>query len=402
MPFVKAQPNEYLVVGRGGKITSYGQAASAFIWPRSTHVLIPSTQQEAPFEMTQESKDCIPLRFKGIVIYHIADAEHAARQFNFARKGGIEEINTLIKHICLGELRATVARLSMEECIEQRKTTLTNTVASALREAIQGTGERPGWGIIVDVVQVAQVFIVDQEVRRQLEAEVRNSIKMKSDLSDLQVRENVQRAEAAAKRRLQQEQLEADREKSAIDHEKLSLRKAYEQAEIEVRNSVKLKNDLSDLEMRENVQRAEAAAQRRLQQEQLEAEREKTAIEHQKLALRNAYEQAEIEANHPLEQLRVEKEVQRLHKQLEKRVLDNRFEELKVQATMLAEQARHQLRKEILPLEQIPALAEAVRGMFQGMNLSVIGQDMPLLTSLMPLVDLVTQKLREGVQPPAK
>src|SRR5436190_1427872 len=41
MPYVKAQPNEYLVVGRGGKITSYGQAASAFIWPGSSHVLIP-------------------------------------------------------------------------------------------------------------------------------------------------------------------------------------------------------------------------------------------------------------------------------------------------------------------------------------------------------------------------
>lgn len=62
MPFVKAQPNEYLVVGRDGKIRSHGQAATAFIWPGSSYVLIPSTQQESRFEMTQESKDCIKLR----------------------------------------------------------------------------------------------------------------------------------------------------------------------------------------------------------------------------------------------------------------------------------------------------------------------------------------------------
>jgi regulator of protease activity HflC (stomatin/prohibitin superfamily) len=340
MPFIKAQPNEYLVVGRGGKISSYGQAASAYIWPGSTFVLIPSTQQEAAFEMTQESKDCVPLRFKGIVIYHIADAELAARQFNFAQGHGVQEINTLINHICLGVLRATVAHRTMDECIEQRKTTLTNAVASALREAIQGSEQRPGWGIALDVVQVAQVFIVDQELRRQLEAEVRNNIKMKSDLSDLQTRENVQRAEAASKRRLQQEQLEADREKTAIDHEKLHLRKVYEQAE--------------------------------------------------------------IEANHPIEQLRIEKEMERLRQLLEKRKLENQLEQLKVQATMLPEQARHELRKELLPLEQVPAMAKAMSGMFKGMHLSVIGQEMPMLTSLLPLLEIMTQKLREGMQPAAK
>src|SRR5436190_22861779 len=108
MPFVKAQPNEYLVIGRGGKIASRGQAASAFIWPGSSYVLIRSTQQESAFEMTQESKDCIPLRFKGIAIYHIAGAELAARQFNFTSKRCIDEINTLVNEICLGDLRATV------------------------------------------------------------------------------------------------------------------------------------------------------------------------------------------------------------------------------------------------------------------------------------------------------
>jgi hypothetical protein len=339
MPFVKAQANEYLVVGRRGKIASLGQAASAYVWPGSTQVLIPSTQQEAAFEMTQESKDCIPLRFKGIVIYHVADAELAARHFNFAGRSGVEEINKLINHICLGELRATVAHLTMNECIEQRKTTLTDAIASALCDALQGSAERPGWGIAVDVVQVAQVFIVDQELRRQLEAEVRNAIKVKSDLSELQ--------------------------------------------------------------MRENVQRAEGGMQRRLQQEHLDTERERTMIAHEKLRLQKGYEQAEIEANHPLAQLRVEKDIERLQLEVQKRAIENRLEELKVEAAMLQEKARHALKKELLPLEQAPKVAEALGVMFRGMHLSVIGQEMPLVASMALLLELMTQKLREGLQTPA-
>jgi regulator of protease activity HflC (stomatin/prohibitin superfamily) len=146
MRFVKANPNEYLIVARRGWIVNRGQAGSAFLWPGSTHVLIPSTQQEATFEMTQESKDSIPLRFKGIVVYRVADPEAAARQFDFSNADGHAQIKTLISHVCLGELRAVVSHMTMEECIQQRTTTLTDTVASALEQVIQGRQPGQGWG----------------------------------------------------------------------------------------------------------------------------------------------------------------------------------------------------------------------------------------------------------------
>jgi hypothetical protein len=69
MPFITANPNEYLIVGHQGQIVNRGVAARAFLWPGTPYVLLSSTQQEAPFEMTQESRDGIPLRFKGIVVY---------------------------------------------------------------------------------------------------------------------------------------------------------------------------------------------------------------------------------------------------------------------------------------------------------------------------------------------
>ena len=183
MPFVKAKPNQYLVAGHNGVVKNYGTAVSTFLWPNTTFVLIPSTQQEAVFEMTQESTDGIPLRFKGMVLYRISAPEIVASRFDFSDNRGQEEIKAMISHVCLGELRAVVSHMTMKECIEERKTTLTDTVRNALQQVISGKDGERGWGIDLEVVQVAQVFIVDNELRKQLEAEVRNQIKSTSELS---------------------------------------------------------------------------------------------------------------------------------------------------------------------------------------------------------------------------
>ena len=99
MEFVKAKPNEYLVIARSGKIENLGVARSTFIWPGQSHIMVPSTQIEAHFAMTQESKDGIPLRFKGIAVYHIEHPEIAAQRFDFSEDNGPQEINHLISNV---------------------------------------------------------------------------------------------------------------------------------------------------------------------------------------------------------------------------------------------------------------------------------------------------------------
>ena len=140
MPVVKAAPNEYLLIGRNGAIENKGSAVQVFLWPGTIHVLVPSTKQEAAFEFTQETRDGIPLRFKGIVIYRITDPVAAARLFRFDGKTGAAEISNLLTHICLGELRHAVSHMTMAECIEQRKTTLTAVVEAAMQQTIHDSG----------------------------------------------------------------------------------------------------------------------------------------------------------------------------------------------------------------------------------------------------------------------
>lgn len=188
---LEANPNEYLVIGREGKVINYGTGIRVFLWPGSTFVLISSTKQEATFEMTQETQDGIPLHFKGIVIYRITQPERIAMNFNFNNGEGVDEINLLIRNICLGELRAVVSGMTMKECIEQRKTVLTSTVDAALRQVVRANDATTAtqWGIELEMVQVAQVYILDNDLRKQLEAEVRNHIRAQSDQSGIRTAE---------------------------------------------------------------------------------------------------------------------------------------------------------------------------------------------------------------------
>ena len=331
MPFITANPNEYLVVGRRGHIINLGVAARTFLWPGTPYVLLSSAQQEASFVMTQESRDGIPLRFKGIVVYRVVQPELTAQLFNFADEHGHEAIQALLSHMCLGELRALVAQMTMSECIEPRKTTLTDVIAAALQQVVQGQGERPGWGITIDLVQVAQVFIVDQELRRQLEAEVRNQIKGQSDLSELR--------------------------------------------------------------MQEEFTRAQAASDRRLQQEELETERERVAIVRAKRQLQNEMEREEIEAKTPLRLLQIATQQEIAQVEVALAQLRNTLRALEVEGEMLLAQAQQKLRKDILPLEQVPLIAEAASKVWQGANLSIYGETAPVVATLGPLIEILTQAL---------
>ncbi len=409
--FIKAKPNQFLVIGRKGKVVNRGAAASAFLWPGTSWVLISSTQQEATFEMTQETRDGIPLRFKGIAIYRVVRPEAAARLFDFSDGGGHHEIRTMIGHVCLGELRAVAAHMTMNECIEQRKTTLTDTVAAALQETIRGGGEGGDWGIEIDVVQVAQVFIVDADLRRQLEAEVRAQIKSDSEIAELKVAAELDQARAEAEKRKLAEVLETDKERNRVEKERLALRTAMErerlQAEAEVqrqRTQQENTDRLERIELDAEASRKHRAYQSKIDSEQLQAEHERQRLEaefeaerirqdHQRRCEVQELEQERIEAEAPVRLLELSKRMEMLKEELEVRRLEVQVRELEVACDMLRERAQAELRKELLPLEQVPAVAQAVGQMFQGANLSIYGENSPMLTAFTPALSMISEAL---------
>lgn len=317
MPVVKAGPNEYLLVGRRGRLENRGPAVQAFLMPGTVWVLVPGGKQEAAFEFTQETKDGIPLRFKGIVIFRITDPVAAAGLFDFSRGGAIERISTLLTHVCLGELRHAVSHMTMVECIEQRKTTLSGVAEAALQATIHGgAGATGDWGITVEVAQLAQVFIVDTQLRQQLEAEVRNEIRLKSEQSNVRTDEERRLAEMASEGRVAEQKLASDRE---------SLRRG------------------------EELELAQLARERRMEAERVETERQALGLEQERFRAEMEAEQDRVNTEAPVRLLRNAREAEVLRDELEMRKLQNEVKRLDVEHELLLDRAQQELRREILP-----------------------------------------------------
>lgn len=328
MSFVRAMPNQYLLAGRGGRLENRGSAVQVFLRPGTVWVLVPGTKQEATFEFTQETRDGIPLRFKGLVVYRITDPVAAARVFDFGRGGETAQINTLLTHICLGELRHAVSHMTMAECIEQRKTTLAGVIRDALEGTIHPADQGDDWGLTLEVAQVAQVFIVDSELREQLEAEVRNEVRLRSGQSDVRTAEEIQLAEMGSRDRVADQKLASDRD---------ALRRS------------------------ESLFEAEMAAQ-----------------------------QARIEVETPVRLMRIEQDRAALEQELEMRSVENRVQAVKVEHDLQRARAEQELRREILPLEQAPRIVEAAAGILQGSNLTLFGDEAGLMRQVAPVLEVVT------------
>lgn len=362
MAVVKATPNQFLLVGRGSGLENLGSARQAFLRPGTIWVLVPSGKHEATFEFTQETNDCIPLRFKGIIVFRITDPVAAARQFDFAGGTGIAEISTLLTHVTLGELRDAVSHKTMLECIEERKTTLSKVVEAALASAIASRDDGD-WGVSIEVAQVAQVFIVDVDLRRQLEAEVRNEIKLRSDQSDQHALEETRLMQLASDSRVAEQQLAVEREtqrrEEELDHTRVERQRRQATASLV------------------SAQQALGIERERFQA-QMEAEQDRLATES------------------PVRLLKIEREVEVLRRELEMRRLQNEVRALDVEHELMLSRGQQELRLEILPIEQAPQIVEAASKVLNGTNLSIYGEDGQFVGRLAPVFDVLARAIERA------
>ena len=365
MPVVKAAPSQYLLVGRHGTLENRGSAVQAILWPGTIHVLVPSTKQEAAFEFTQDTKDGIPLRFKGTFIYRIVDPVAAARLFDFSSGAGVTEITTALVHVCLAELRHAISHMTMSECIEQRKTTLSEVVQAALESTIHTAADPDrAWGLEVEAARVAQVFIVDADLRRQLEAEVRNEIKLASDRSDLQSRESMRLAELTSEGRVLEQKLASDQE-AMQRHEALQL--------------------------------ADLARERRLQTEQLATERQALEQEQERFHTRATVDQDRLDTETPVRLHAIATKSGILREELKLRELQNQVKAIEVERDLLMARAKQEMRLELMPIKQAPRMVEAASKVLVGTNLSIYGEGGELLGQLAPIFDLLTRAVRQSM-----
>lgn len=363
---VRAGPNEYLLVGRNGTLENRGSAVSTYLRPGTIYVLVPSTKQEAAFEFTQETKDGVPLRFKGTFIYRITDPVATAAMFDFTKGDGTAQITTLLTHVCYGELRHAVSHMTMVECIEQRKTTLSGVIAAALAATVHPDDpDTSEWGVRIEASQVAQVFIVDPTLRQQLEAEVRNEIKLKADQSNMQAQEAFQLAELTSATRIAEQKLAADQ---------------------------------ATLRRDEEMETARIARERRALLESFETEKQAGALEMERLHARLAADQDRVTAEAPVRLLQIETERGVLAEELTLRTLQGQVRALEVEQQLLLSRAQQALDLERLPVINAPEIVAAAAQVLQGTSLTVYGDGAEVLGHVAPLLEILARAVQQATQ----
>ncbi len=279
------------------------------------------------------------------------------------------QVTDFIRHICLGELRHAVSHMTMAECIEQRKTTLTGVVAAAMQQTIAaGENGASSWGIDVEVAQVAQVFIVDGTLRAQLEAEVRNEIKVKSDQSGIRSQEEIRLTEMASEGRVLDQELAASKAEYLREQERHAAQMASESHALD---------------------------------QQLVSDKAAIIRDQERLGAQLAAEQDRLASEVPVRLLKIEKESAVAREELELQRLQLQVRELAIEGDLILERARHELRREMLPLEQAPQIVDSAAKILHGTNLSVYGDGTEVLGQLTPMFELLTRSVRQATRPEA-
>ncbi len=417
---VTAKPNECLILIYKSKLSNPGNGASAILWPGSSYALVPTNAQETTFSMGQESEDGIPLRFKGIVIYRIVNPEKACLLFDFSgdfiKTNGVTAISSAINDLCLGELRNLVSNMSMERCLKERKTTLTNGVRDAIIPVVEGNNiegdkNRDGWGIKIDVVQIAQVFLTDEQMQKQFQSESRDKYLKKEQLSGIKTQREIDFVKMQSEKEKAEKTFLIEKEEYNLKKESQDLRIRFDREKVTAETELRILTASKNMELETGRAEAKKKLEKMEKEKQLEIERielEKS-MENERLKLQKDLEAEKIRLQKKMEnerfameqqienqQFEVEKQIELAKRKLELVKIISEVNAIETEDKAKLEREMMLIKKEILPVENIPKLAESLSGVFRNSHVSFYGGENPLLAPIGEIAEMIAGRIFEN------
>jgi len=238
---VTAEPHEFLIHIRDGKVKRSGQGATCFKWPSESVALIPTTIQKLQFRADQVTLEKAGVDVSGLAVYRIVEPLLAYRMLDRDR-GGLTDI---LREMFVGATRRIVAGLTLEECITHRKERVAAALMQEIAPVLAGEGgmhdtTSAGWGIVIDTIEIQDVKVLSQEVFTRLQAPYREKLALEAlrAREEVSVEENRlaferKRAEEAAKQGIMAEEearitAQRKRDIDALEHKEALAKRAHE------------------------------------------------------------------------------------------------------------------------------------------------------------------------------
>jgi len=219
---VTAQPNEFLIQMRNGKVVHAGQGATCFKWPSDSVTLVPTSLAKLSFAADQVTLEKVGVEVKGLAVYRIAEPMVAYKMIDLDRTA----LTDVLREMFVGATRRIVAGLSLDECITHRKDRVASELMKEIAPILAGEGapsdtNGAGWGVVLDTIEIQDVRVLSQEVFARLQAPFREKLALEALLAETRVAEQRARVDAAkqeADLARQRRKAEADRERAAIEN----------------------------------------------------------------------------------------------------------------------------------------------------------------------------------------
>ena len=174
--------------------------------------------------------------------------------------------------------------------------------------------------------------------------------------------------------------------------------KLREQLEAEVRNEIRVKSDQSEIRSKEEIRIAELASESRIEERKLATEKDTMRREQERLQAQLEAERDRVASETPVRLFRIENDSAVAREELALQQLQNEVRALVVEGDLLVDRARQALRREMLPIEQAPEIVESASRVLQGTNLSFYGEGTELLGQLTPILDLIRHNVERTAQ----
>ncbi|HMU38421.1 MAG TPA: hypothetical protein PKE31_05370 [Pseudomonadota bacterium] len=337
--FITAQPSEYLVVVRNGKMDtrSSGQGMRVWKWPWTAVATIPTSLQQIEFMADQITKERVGVSITGLAVYRIAQPEIAYRMLNFTyAERASEKLGQTLRDMFIGAARRLIANLSLNECLEHRKEAIASFLMREISPVVSGSG-RPedttdqGWGVVLDTIEIQDVKILSDVVFKHLQAPYRAEIAMRAEQAELDRQRQVAETRAAAERQTQEAAIASQRE--------TRISKAKAEAEAAEREAHEA--------MRAEQAKAKSAAEELLRKESLA--RKRIEVE-EGIALRQAESKGSLEQKN--QHIRQEAELAQLKLQEQKKMATAQADMATLATEAELAEKAHKLELRKLELEQ--------------------------------------------------
>jgi regulator of protease activity HflC (stomatin/prohibitin superfamily) len=182
--FYKGDPNEYVLVYRGGRVRRAGAGLAFFYWaPTTSLVSVPISTADVPFILNETTGNFQAVTVQGQLTYRIADPGALARVLNFTINPRTrafvstdpEKLGQRIVNAVQAQLRAELSQRALAEALKDSA-----AIAAAALAGVQADAALAAMG-----VECLNLFITaikpTPEMAKALEAEYREGLQQRAD-----------------------------------------------------------------------------------------------------------------------------------------------------------------------------------------------------------------------------